>query len=420
MRELRKKIIQKDMLPSKEEDKAATKNNDVEEKVPKKSQNKWVAEQDKEAKKSDVAEEKQSKKGKRKSVLNNGISHQQNQPMNVIDGKTRARTGKGPSYQTPSVRAVGEGGDLGSLADFFLTESCKGKSQRNHPLHVSHLLDFRQACSAVESCKGGKVRKTRRKSQIYPLVDFSQGQHCQVERIVSSPKAKSPKGRPLPLLPPLPQEEELFLPSCRQTTQEVCDTLLLRLDTTQLLTTVDIGQLADELQLDIKQIFLSFNILASLLLMTRTGLRSFLWKGMEGLEQCLVMLHQLAEEEKVLEQLYRSLQPVEHKDQARLQEKFTAGVLAQKLLMMFLVAPEPRTLTMGVASQVVFGPGARVVDRTRLTEICSVLSSLGLLRKVCIRDSRQPSLKATAFQYTGALLAAGSSGQVESGEVGIV
>jgi hypothetical protein len=123
----------------------------------------------------------------------------------------------------------------------------------------------------------------------------------------------------------------------------------------------------------------------------------------------------------VLEQLYRSLQPVEQEDQACLREKFTSGVLAQKLLMMFLVAPEPRTLTMGVASQVVFGPRARAVDRTRLSEICSVLSSLGLLRKVCLRDGRQPGLKAAAFQYTGPLvLAAGSSGQVQSGEVGIV
>lgn len=70
--------------------------------------------------------------------------------------------------------------------------------------------------------------------------------------------------------------------------------------------------------------------------------------------------------------------------------------------MVFLVAPDPRTLTVGVAARTIEGPnGASVVTRTRLGEIGRVLAGVGLVRRVQLRDPGQPGLRAQALQYIG-------------------
>ena len=119
------------------------------------------------------------------------------------------------------------------------------------------------------------------------------------------------------------------------------------------------------------------------------------------MDQCLVRLHQLAEQEQVLQQLHSSCQEDGAIHGGAAKEKLTTGVLAQKLLMMFLVVPEPRTLTMGVASRVIYGSNSNNSYKSKLTEISSALAGFGLLVKVSLQNLEQPGKKASAFQYVG-------------------
>ena len=62
------------------------------------------------------------------------------------------------------------------------------------------------------------------------------------------------------------------------------------------------------------------------------------------------------------------------------------GINTQKFLMLFLVSPQPQTLTLDFAAKVIHG--IHQVEKTRLTrirrlyDIANILQSLGLIRKV--------------------------------------
>ena len=78
------------------------------------------------------------------------------------------------------------------------------------------------------------------------------------------------------------------------------------------------------------------------------------------------------------------------------------GINTQKFLMLFLVSPQPQTLTLDFAAKVIHG--IHQVEKTRLTrvrrlyDIANILQSLGLIRKVSLTDGRG---KKPAYQYIG-------------------
>jgi len=78
------------------------------------------------------------------------------------------------------------------------------------------------------------------------------------------------------------------------------------------------------------------------------------------------------------------------------------GINTQKFLMLFLVTPQPQTLTLDFAARVIHG--IHQIEKTRLTrirrlyDIANILQSLGLIRKVQVTDGRG---KKPAFQFIG-------------------
>merc|ERR1712126_409356 len=146
-------------------------------------------------------------------------------------------------------------------------------------------------------------------------------------------------------LPPLPQESDLFVcPVCtRKCIAEECSQLLAWLHKTEKHIVFDIDQVAVILSADVKKLFLCCNVLESVLLMTQTGANSYMWHGRQRLGKSLKWLRELAKK-NVLEQLYRVCQShrVDTTQESQVKEKLSVGVVAQNLLMIFLVAPEPK------------------------------------------------------------------------------
>ena len=238
----------------------------------------------------------------------------------------------------------------------------------------------------------------------------------------------------LPVLPPLPDEQDLFTPpKARRSLEEETASLVAWLDTVDVDTTLALHTVVDVLQLEAKHVFLICNVLEGLRMMVKVGSSSYTWLGRTSLDQTLVMLHQMAEEEKVGEMLLTrscQLQPLnveqlqkalvqkegERSLQTRIEqeqdqemeiqvqqqgEKMTTGVLTQRLVMAFLVAPLPSTLTVRLVSKVVQGQmETSSAFRTRVTSICQILTGLELIRKVSL-ESEEERLKTVAFQWIG-------------------
>ena len=102
-----------------------------------------------------------------------------------------------------------------------------------------------------------------------------------------------------------------------------------------------------------------------------------------------MLLHEEAQEEDLLLQLRTSY---EGKVAVGEEEKKLAKLninnfhLARKLAMIFLVIPEPHTLTLEVALKVIYaGFKQPVLANTSLAEIAAVLVALGLLRLVQVQ-----------------------------------
>lgn len=78
------------------------------------------------------------------------------------------------------------------------------------------------------------------------------------------------------------------------------------------------------------------------------------------------------------------------------------GINTQKFLMLFLVIPEQKKLTLDFAAKVIHGPNpnekAKVTRVRRLYDIANILQALGLIRKVQISEGKS---KKPAFEYVG-------------------
>ena len=205
------------------------------------------------------------------------------------------------------------------------------------------------------------------------------------------------------LLPSLPEESQLFAPPhlVWKGTSEIASVFLDWLMDVKLNTLVDVGNVAGQLLIDVKKLFLCCNILESVQMMSKTNSSSYLWHGRIHLKQSLVWLLQLAEQENMLEQVNRSLHLREDSSQVTVvRDKLTVGVITQRLLMIFLVASQP--MTVNSVWKILYGSdnarSCRAAQRAKLVDICSVLESLGLVRKCVVRNGKD---RISAFQYTG-------------------
>ena len=95
----------------------------------------------------------------------------------------------------------------------------------------------------------------------------------------------------------------------------------------------------------------------------------------------LVRLHKEALEQGLLQQMRIGFVDGMEDDAAKIKMKLSTLQLAQKLVMIFLVVPEPRTLQLGLACKIIYaGSKQPVAAQAWLAEIATVLVSLGLLR----------------------------------------
>ena len=189
-------------------------------------------------------------------------------------------------------------------------------------------------------------------------------------------------------LPPLPEEAELFMPQVKgKNLEQCCSELLIYLDDLEVGESFSVQQMSLLLEgCDERKLVLICEVLEALAMVRRTG-SDLEWLGRGGtVDEQLVCLHQAALEQDILQQIHLSCNAGMANDEGgedtvKLKRKLSNLELAQKLVMIFLAAPEPRTLNLAVACKVIYaGLKQPVVAQAWLAEIATVLVALGLLR----------------------------------------
>ena len=212
-------------------------------------------------------------------------------------------------------------------------------------------------------------------------------------------------------LPPLPDEASLFVPPSRTMTaiQDIAQQLLICLEPIDTGVTLDLHNLADELSVDVKKIFLIGNVLEAVGMFSRISMSKVVWNGKDAMYQSLVQLHQLAAKENIQQQI----QDVEAQGDLlhgalaeegageEVKVKLTTGVITQRLLMAFLAVPYLSTMSSSIMRKVISSTRNVNFPHGRLYDMANVLVGIGLLKKVKLEPSKAP-----AYQYVGPLVEA--------------
>ena len=196
-----------------------------------------------------------------------------------------------------------------------------------------------------------------------------------------------------PNLPPLPAEGDLFMPQVNgKKLEQCCTELLIHLEDLEAGESFSVQQMSLLLEgCDERKLVLICEVLEALAMVRRVG-SDLEWLGREKVDEQLVRLHQEALEQDMLQQIRKGCNGVVANDKGedivKMKRKLSNLELAQKLVMIFLATPEPRTLNLGVACKVVYaGVKQPVVAQAWLAEIATVLVALGLLRYFMDIDS---------------------------------
>ena len=212
-------------------------------------------------------------------------------------------------------------------------------------------------------------------------------------------------------LPPLPDEASLFVPPSRTMTaiQDIAQQLLICLEPIDTGVTLDLHNLADELGVDVKKIFLIGNVLEAVGMFSRISMSKVVWNGKDAMYQSLVQLHQLAAKENIQQQI----QDVEAQGDLlhgalaeggageEVKVKLTTGVITQRLLMAFLALPYLSTMSASIMGKVISSTRNVSFPFGRLYDMANVLVGIGLLKKVKLEPRKTP-----AYQYVGPLVEA--------------
>jgi len=255
-----------------------------------------------------------------------------------------------------------------------------------------------------ESEGQNELERLRKKSWIEAMKAQTVKTPRAVARVDGTVRIKGRSGGSVDFLPPLPDEADLFVPPMKNKKfEQWCTEALQLLDTLEEGQSLTLKWMALHLEgCYERKLLLICEVLEALGLMRRTSSDILEWLGRKRLDRQLVLLHQEAQDEDLLQQLRTSC---EGKVAVGEEKKKLAKLnihnlhLARKLAMIFLVIPEPYTLTLEVALKVIYaGFKQPVLANASLAEIAAVLVALGLLRKVFLVDPNNPYMKAPAFQ----------------------
>ena len=160
---------------------------------------------------------------------------------------------------------------------------------------------------------------------------------------------------------------------------------------------VMIKEIAGIINTDIKRVYTIFNVLEGLRMMKRLVQNMWEWQGRTGLMPKLMLLRQMAEKENMLEKMdkanaWEQMQGnQQHQYDINHNEKgdntnLNICMLTEKLVMMFLVIPKLKYLTLTVATSVIFGvnqPGnKRMVGLQKVLDIAKILQEVAIIQKV--------------------------------------
>jgi len=213
----------------------------------------------------------------------------------------------------------------------------------------------------------------------------------------------------LPELPPLPREEDLFTPPRGREAMRKID---LRLSVNLLMSKmpkegeaiVEVSKMAEELEIAKDKMYLVCNVLEGLRLMKMKGRNVYKWQGRTMLLPSMMMLKKMAEKKDMIGQVLLARRLIVNKstdeneksagsnDSSNEIEKCNVVMTSQKVIMMFLVVTELDTDTVSLeeVSVLIHGPSLtsikRKVSMKRLLDICKVLTGVGILAVVPMKD----------------------------------
>eukprot|EP00092_Neocalanus_flemingeri_P098966 GFUD01126235.1.p1 GENE.GFUD01126235.1~~GFUD01126235.1.p1 ORF type:complete len:344 (+),score=136.67 GFUD01126235.1:68-1033(+) len=215
-------------------------------------------------------------------------------------------------------------------------------------------------------------------------------------------------------LPPLPLEMELFTPlvdrgNRREKSIKLLGEKLLAMMPKEGTLEVEVDKMARKLKTGIQRVYNICNVLEGLSLMKRQGRNVWKWQGREGLLPTMMLLKQMSEQQDMKGQVDMARKVLakelpEDSINNKSNTKLNLVMMTEKMMMMFLILPQPRTLPLTVASIIIHGPGLSSyklrASLQRLGDISMILQSVGLLAKV--REKKEGDIKGTiAYQYVG-------------------
>ena len=233
--------------------------------------------------------------------------------------------------------------------------------------------------------------------------------------MISKKRRKSGNWRGGKELPPLPLESELFTPPVEmgrraERSISVLAQTFLGMMPTEGNKVVMIKETAIMMNTSIKRVYTICNVLEGLRLMERNGQNKYEWKGFKFLMPTMMLLMQMALKENMGEIIDKVIDSedghgVQNVDASESEHKKPLNIcmLTQKLMMVFLVLPQPKVISLPEATTVIHGAGVvgkqRVVCLQKLWDVSKILQEVGLIQKVTIRQgSEKPVL---AYQYVG-------------------
>jgi len=195
----------------------------------------------------------------------------------------------------------------------------------------------------------------------------------------------------------MPEEEDLFLPSPRQSNHEAKSFTSLTESIIFILRHKEatpyqfqMKELAESLNEDLKRIYTLCNVFEGLGMVVRKGKNTCEWLGFSKMFTSLKKLQEMAEKAELR---YKYLNLIQGSSQ-QLGEKTKLNVtmMTQKLLMLFLIMPKPGFLNPGGnkpsalfmedAAKIIFGDQslkARAASKMKLSDVCRVLIGLDLV-----------------------------------------
>jgi len=221
-------------------------------------------------------------------------------------------------------------------------------------------------------------------------------------------------------LPPLPLESELFTPPVdkgrrAERSISVLAETFLRMMPKQGKKVVMIKETAIMMNTSIKRVYTICNVLEGLRFVERKRQNVYEWKGQELLMPTLMLLMQMALKENMMGRIDKVNSPEDCLRMQHLREEserrgdpeqtpaLNICMLTQKLMMVFLVLPQPKVISLPVANTVIHGTAVTAKQRNvclqKLWDVSKILQEVGLIQKVTIKQgSEKPIL---AYQYVG-------------------